>query len=264
MPFAAGLRKSLQMRGSQVPTEFTRGDSLENVLNRHLMTVERMGGGDLYTCILLLGPDGKRLWSGAAPNLPQSFRDAIDGMEIGPCAGSCGTAAYLGRPVYVTDIETDPLWADYRLIAQQHGIRSCWSTPIREKAGSLIGTFAILHRTERSPTRDEIEAIDMITEHVAHAIMWARGVQDLEPPGIQSALEAPWLKLVSDHEPVPDMDWLLQKLRRLETLAVELDRHADTSDSEESRSALRAAAEDSRRLITVIRQQIERHRRLER
>jgi hypothetical protein len=127
----------------------------------------------------------------------------------------------------------------------------------------LIGTFAILHRTERSPTRDEIEAIDMITDHVAHAIMWTRGVQDLEPLGIQSAPEAPWVKLVSDQGPA-DVDWLLQRLRRLETLAVEMDRHADASDSEESRSALRAAAEDSRRLITVIRQQIERHRRLER
>ena len=64
MPFAAALRKSLQDRGSEVPAEFKRGDSLEDVLNRHLMTVEQMGGDDVFTCILLLSPDGKTafLW----------------------------------------------------------------------------------------------------------------------------------------------------------------------------------------------------------
>src|SRR3954469_10226559 len=129
MAFGAALRESLEVRRSRVPSEIVRGDSLEHVLNRHLLTVEQLGEGDLITSVLLLSADGKRLSHGAAPNLPLSYREAIDGSEIGPSAGSCGTAAYLGEPVYVTDIATDPLWVDYRDFALPHRLRSCWSTP---------------------------------------------------------------------------------------------------------------------------------------
>jgi len=179
MPFAAALRESLEIRGSLLPVEFTRGDSLEHVLDRHLLAVEQNFDGELVTSILLLSDDGKRLSHGAGPHLPMSYREAIDGSEIGPCAGSCGTAAYLGRPVYVTDIATDPLWADYRHLALPHGFRSCWSTPIRDEAGSVIGTFATYHRTPGGPSSDEIEAIALITDRVAQAIAWSRDVQDL-------------------------------------------------------------------------------------
>ena len=100
MAFAAALRKSLQDRGSEAPAEFRRGDSLEDVLNRHLMTVERLGDGDTFTCILLLSPDGKRLSYGAAPTVPATYCRASEYIDIGPYAGACGRAAYLGRPVY--------------------------------------------------------------------------------------------------------------------------------------------------------------------
>src|SRR3954463_7765526 len=155
MPFAAALRKSLEHRGSAVPAEFTRGDSLEDVLNRHLKIVEQMGGDDVFTCILLLSRDGKRLSLGAAPTVPASYCRSGDSFEIGLSHGSCAAAAYLGRPV-----------------ALQHGYKSCWSTPIRDSNGVMIGTFAVLHRTRGMPTHEEIEAIELITEHVAEAIMW--------------------------------------------------------------------------------------------
>src|SRR3954451_22724563 len=156
MPFAAALRQSLQDLSSELPAEFERGDSLEDVLNRHLTTVEEMGGDDVFTCILLLSPDGKRLSYGAAPTIPESYCRAADSIEIGLCTGSCGAAAYLGRPVYSMDIEADPIWRDYRDLALQHGFRSAWSTPIRNSNDSIIGTFAILHRTVGKPTPDEI------------------------------------------------------------------------------------------------------------
>lgn len=113
MPFAATLGKSLQDRGSEVPAEIMRGDSLEDVLNRHLLTVEKLGEGDVVTCILLLSADGKVLSVGAAPTLPSSYCRVGDSFEIGLTHGSCAAAAYLGRPVYSIDIETDPIWADF-------------------------------------------------------------------------------------------------------------------------------------------------------
>src|SRR6185369_5920040 len=114
MSFAAGLRQALDLRQRDVDAELRQGDTLENVLDRHLLVVEKMSDREILTSVLLLSSDGKHLTHGAAPSLPKEYRDAINGSEIGPEAGSCGTAAYFGKPVYVTDIATDPLWAAYR------------------------------------------------------------------------------------------------------------------------------------------------------
>ena len=252
MPFASSLRESLQVRGSAVPTEFTRGDSLEHVLDRHLSIVENNFHGELTTSILLLSPDGKRLFHGGGPKLPSSYRQAIDGLQIGPLAGSCGTAAYFNRPVYVSDIAGDPLWADYKHIALPHGFRSCWSTPIRDRNGAVLGTFATYHGTVGGPTPVEIEAIEMITDHVADAILLSRsGTQDLQ---------APKLRLVARGgeraKPSP-ADRLLQYVARLETLADHLDRHADEPGAEALKAELKAVAADSRKLVSAIRHDVD-------
>jgi len=263
MPFAAALRKSLQDRDSEAPAEFMRGDSLEEVLNRHLMTVERMGGNDAFTCVLLLSPDGKSLSYGAAPTVPASYCRASDSIEIGPRAGSCGAAAYLGRPVYSVDIATDPVWGDYRDLALLHGFRSCWSTPIRNSEDTIIGTFAILHRTVGMPTNEEIEAIGLITGHVADAIMWSRDPHDFMRRETRRS-GVPRLSLVRDnqeaHEP---LGRLLALARRLEVKAGDLDRYATRWESEANAEDLRNAVELSRKLVANIMAQIERIRSLE-
>jgi GAF domain-containing protein len=257
MPFANGLRESLQFRKSQVPAELTNGNDLEQVLGRYLLAVEAMADGELITSILLLSADGKRLSHGAAPGLPQSYWDDIDGSEIGPCAGSCGTAAFLGRPIYVSDIATDPLWVDYRHFALPHGLRSCWSTPIREPDGAIVGTFAIYRRTVGNPTRDEIETIGMITEHVAEAITLARDVQDLQP----APHRQPRLRIVAVDQPQPELpadrcSRLLSLATRMESKIAELDRIADQTKPQEAAETLKATAELSRKLVAVLRAKI--------
>jgi GAF domain-containing protein len=107
---------------------------------------------------MILDPVAGRLRVGAAPRLPEAFSAAIDGKKIGPAAASCGTAAYRKLPVYVTDIETDPLWADYRQAALQHGLVSCWSVPIMSKDDTVLGTFAVYHREKREP-KDRISRL---------------------------------------------------------------------------------------------------------
>lgn len=258
MPFAAELRESLQIRKSQLADEFINGDDLEQVLSRQLSTVEAMADGELITSILLLSHDGKCLSHGAAPGLPQSYCEAIDGSEIGPCAGSCGTAAYLGRPIYVSDILTDPLWSNYRHHALPHGLRSCWSTPIRDPGGAIVGTFAIYRRTVGHPTSDEIDAIRMITEHCAQAIMLARNVQDLEQP----RHGPPRLRLVANSASgsahVADRRSRLASLvARLQRKTAELDQMAGRAESKESAEALRTAAGLSNKLVALLQRQIE-------
>lgn len=114
---------------------------------------------DVICSVLLLSPDGQHLRHGAAPSLPPAYCEAIDGAAIGPAAGSCGTAAFTGKTVIVSDIEHDPLWHDYKDLALTHGLRACWSVPIVSTQGVVLGTFANYHVLPRSPQVHELQAI---------------------------------------------------------------------------------------------------------
>ena len=122
---------------------------------------------DAAASVLLMSEDGKRLRHGAAPSLPADYVKAVDEVPVGPNAGSCGTAAYRREPVAVSDIEIDPLWADFRALALPHGLRSCWSWPIQPRYGSaVLGTFALYKRVSGEPVDAEREMIAVAT-HVA-------------------------------------------------------------------------------------------------
>jgi PAS domain S-box-containing protein len=109
--------------------------------------------------VLLLDSEGRHVRTGAAPHLPEAYSRAIDGLPVGPRAGSCGTAVYERRAVFAQDIRTDPLWEDYRELAAQHGLRACWSTPILAIDGRVLGTFALYFREPRAPTVPDLELI---------------------------------------------------------------------------------------------------------
>jgi signal transduction histidine kinase len=146
-----------------------RGDSLSLIIEALCRLVEELASGSLSS-ILLLDPKANRLRHGAAPSLPVPYIAAIDGIVIGLFVGSCGTAAYRAEPVIVSDIATDPLWADYRDLALAHGLRACWSTPIISSAGRVLGTFAIYYRQPRSPTPQDHNLIEQITHLASIAV----------------------------------------------------------------------------------------------
>jgi GAF domain-containing protein len=170
MAFTTALSRSLDQLDGHVGSNAYSGDTLESVLDRYLLAIEAAGDSDMRTSILLLDSERRCLLHGAAPSLPKPYCDAIHGIEIGPSVGSCGTAAYAGHSIFVTDIATDPLWRDFRDLALAHDLRSCWSTPIRSGDDEVIGTFAIYHSTARAPTEEEILAIKGISGHVARAL----------------------------------------------------------------------------------------------
>jgi PAS domain S-box-containing protein len=113
--------------------------------------------------LLLLDDDGRRLRCASARGLPAEYNARIDGIEIGPCVGSCGTAAYRREPVFVGDIDGDPLWRDFRDLALAHGLRACWSTPIlsrrcRRRLG-VLGTFAVYFHKPALPEPADRDAL---------------------------------------------------------------------------------------------------------
>lgn len=105
--------------------------------------------------VLLLDTEGKRVRHAAGPSLPREYTGAIDNEPIGPCAGSCGTAAFLGKPVVVEDVSRDPLWKNYSQTALKSGLFACASLPIMGREGDpVLGTFAIYH-SDPGPFEDE-------------------------------------------------------------------------------------------------------------
>ena len=63
---------------------------LSSILESLCLKIEEKSQG-MVCSVLLLDTDGVTLRDGAAPNLPQDYRKAIDGVKIGPRVGSCGT-----------------------------------------------------------------------------------------------------------------------------------------------------------------------------
>src|SRR5437868_10534603 len=147
------------------------GVALKEILNVLCLIIEEYRSGTLAS-ILLLRPDGLHLDSVAGPSLPKGWTQQMEKLPIGPCAGSCGTAAYRGSPVIVSDIATDPLWEvpEHRAAALRHGLRASWSNPILSSEGKGLGTFCIYDREPRSPTTHDLGLIEKATDLARVAI----------------------------------------------------------------------------------------------
>jgi PAS domain S-box-containing protein len=159
--------------------ELITGDnSLATILDALCRLVEEMFGGSLCT-ILFLDAHGERLRKGIAPSFPPDFMTAVDGVYIGPRVGSCGTAAYRKETVIVSDINTDPLWADYRQLALAYGLQAGWSTPILSAQETVLGTFAIYSREPRSPTPQERKLLEQFAHVASVAIEHTRAQESL-------------------------------------------------------------------------------------
>src|ERR671915_2183396 len=146
---------------------------LRGSLDALVRLLERVSPG-MRGSVLLLDEDGITLRHGAAPHLPVAYSQAIDGAHIGPAAGSCGTAAYRRERVIVRDAATDPLWADYRGLAKEHGVVACWSTPIVDEDGTVLGTFAMYYDEPREPTPTDIDLTETATLLAGNLIKRAR------------------------------------------------------------------------------------------
>ena len=159
--FHVGQTKILELVAS--------GAQLSDILTRIVLLMEAQADG-MVCSILLLNPDGKHVQHGAAPNLPEAYIKAVDGAPIGPRNGSCGTAMFLKKPVVVTDVMTDPLWADYRPLAEICGLRACWSTPIMSSQNEVLGSFAMYRQETRGPNAEELGLAQVATHITGIAI----------------------------------------------------------------------------------------------
>ncbi|MFL6619109.1 MAG: ATP-binding protein [Povalibacter sp.] len=160
-PFDAGQRAVLE--------SIAVGAPLREVLEKIVELIEAQSA-DMLCTIVLVNADG-RISHAAGGRVPSEFVRAIEGEQIGPEAGSCGTAAFTGQPVIVEDIETHPAWKSYRQLAAQHGLRACWSVPILGVDGTVLATFAMYYREVRRPSDSEREWVEVATHLVSVALL---------------------------------------------------------------------------------------------
>ncbi len=130
---------------------------LEDTLDFYLKEIQGIHKGMICSVIRL---KGNRMYTWSAPGLSESFRNKIDGIEMGENRGSCGTAAYRKEKVIVTDIENDPLWAAYKPAAQQEGIKACWAFPIIDSYNNVMATFGIYYKRIKAPTQEEENTLE--------------------------------------------------------------------------------------------------------
>lgn len=161
---------------SSILSMLLNGAPLHEILHALVLKIEAQKIGTRGS-ILLLSGDGKRLLLGAAPHLPDSYNQTINGVEIGPNVGSCGTAAYFAKRVIVEDIATHPYWENYKELPLRAGLKSCWSEPIKDTQGKVLGTFAMYYDTIKSPTELDLELISEAARLASLAIERSRAME---------------------------------------------------------------------------------------
>ena len=159
--FQAGQHQVLEMIATGAP--------LPEVLTLLAHVIEDQCVGQPCS-VLLLDTDGARVHLGAAPSLPEDYAARLDGQPAGPHVGSCGSVMQLGRPVIVTDIESDPHWDVLRDAALASGLRACWSTPILSSQKKVLGSFAMYSETPRGPSREELRLVETAADLAGAAI----------------------------------------------------------------------------------------------
>ena len=147
------------------------GCTLSEFLDALCRLIENIASGSLCG-IVLVDPISNRLQHGAAPSLPLSYNESIHGRPVNIYSGPCAMAAFLKKQVIAADVASDTRWDTYkwRALAMAHGLRACWSTPIRSSGEKVLGTFAIYSREPGNPSAYHQHLIGQITHLATVAI----------------------------------------------------------------------------------------------
>jgi PAS domain S-box-containing protein len=161
-------RAEAQLAGEKVLLEMVAsGSSLKHVLTSLCRFVEYTAA-DCKCGIYLIDWNGPTFHTGAAPSLPATFNEALEGLSVTASAGPCGLAALTTSQVIAEDLESDLHWQEslIRPVALAHGIHAQWSTPVCSRDGNVLATFAIFQDHPASPNQFHQDLIAQVT-HIA-------------------------------------------------------------------------------------------------
>lgn len=143
-------KEVLELNSKQVAT-------LEDVLNTYVRGIEGLFADMKFSILRLVS---NKLYNWSSPSLPAAYLAAVEGLEIGPEVGTCGTSAFLKQTVIVSDIATDPKWSAYKHLILPHNLCACWSYPISDVNGNVLAVLGVYYNTAKSPEEDEIAIIE--------------------------------------------------------------------------------------------------------
>jgi diguanylate cyclase (GGDEF)-like protein/PAS domain S-box-containing protein len=175
------------------------GASLQELLDTLTAAIEKIESGTICTVMLLDEKERRFLLKGSGPSLPPEYLAAVNGLEIGPTVGACGTAAFLNETVVIEDIGTHPNFEGPREFVMSYGLHSCWSVPIRNSRNIVLGTFAMYHRQPAKPRPQELRLVEAAAQLAGNAIESLRAerfLQDSENKYralFEDSAEANWL-----------------------------------------------------------------------
>ena len=144
----------LNRKTSDILEMIARGKEAHEIYDAIALLYESRHPG--MRCSMLELSDG-HLLHGGAPSLPQAYCDAVHGLKNGPDVGSCGTSTYTGARCLVEDIASDPKWTDIKDAALPHGLRCCWSEPIKDSNGEVLGAFGMYYNHPALPNDYELQ-----------------------------------------------------------------------------------------------------------
>ncbi len=165
-------KKVLEMN---ISSNFTLKETIDYLLKG----VEAIYPG-MSCSVLKLNSIGKNVQHLSAPSLPDSYIEAINGLEIGPYAGSCGSAAYHKKQIIVSDIENSEYWKSYKEIVLPFGYKSCWSFPVINSKGKVSATFAVYYKEVKEPSDFLLESLERVGTILQLLIESARSKKDIE------------------------------------------------------------------------------------
>jgi diguanylate cyclase (GGDEF)-like protein len=147
-----------------------KGASLSEVLDTLTRAIEQLSP-ESHCTIMLLDEEHRRFLSiASAPSLPPAYLQALTRLEIGPEVGACGSAAFRNETIVIDNIATDYRFASARDFVLGHGLRSCWSQPIRDSRNTVLGTFAIYRRKVATPRPEELRMTRVAAQLAGNAI----------------------------------------------------------------------------------------------
>jgi formate hydrogenlyase transcriptional activator len=193
-----------QVKADTAPSEIGDRKRLQALLSAQRRSLQLIAGGarltevlqdlcdtidaqapEIISTVLLMDPDGEKLRPAVGRRVPEGWSQIITPLPIGPQMGSCGTAAFLKKPVITSDIASDPLWRDvegidYRNLALGYGLGAAWSYPLISKDEELLGTFAIYYPEPKRPGYSDLELIETAANIAVIAIESDRSRASLE------------------------------------------------------------------------------------
>lgn len=141
--------------------------------------VEEMLPGAIAS-VMLIDPKDGCLRFEAGPALTAEVRAALEPLAPGAEAGSCGSAAYLKKPVIVEDTRCSRHWSSLKHIVDEFKLLACWSLPILDEHHQTLGTFAISHQFVTKPTDFHRQVLETATHMASLAIRRKRFEEQLQ------------------------------------------------------------------------------------